>query len=152
MSARVLQKATPAAPSKEMSLSEYTPFGDDAPLDTGDAEESEQDFNRKMALEAYDDLREGNEFVTYDQFMEWDDIKEVLDRNIDMVTLLTILMETKAIKEELPFSSSQEGYDMVESRKVLADTIFTFDEFFESIDMINPRAMRQIRLQSLLKL
>jgi hypothetical protein len=61
---------------------EYTPFGEDAPLDTGDEDESELEFNRRMALEAYDDLRGVDTLVSYDKFMEWDDIKEVGNRGV----------------------------------------------------------------------
>jgi hypothetical protein len=78
---RVIPKAHTATCSIQLAQGDadaYTPFGEDAPLESGDEDESDLDFNRRMAQEAYDDIRGVDTLVTYDKFMQWDDITEVI--------------------------------------------------------------------------
>jgi hypothetical protein len=119
---------------------DYIPFDDEDgtpfPKDDDD-NETDLEFEKKMAMEQYNEIKGDNEMVSFDQFMAWEELRDVMDKNIDIDTLITILIDCGTIKEQLPFNTQDGCFDMKAAKPILEKTYFTFDEFFNTIDIVN---------------
>lgn len=76
---------------------------------------NDKELEKTMATELYDELRGEDTFLSINTFLEWDDIKDVLEQGlIDLDTIGIILKEAGVNQPWL-----------------------TFDQFFEVVDLVN---------------
>mmetsp|Transcript_8705 Transcript_8705/g.12970 ORF Transcript_8705/g.12970 Transcript_8705/m.12970 type:complete len:186 (+) Transcript_8705:1229-1786(+) len=89
-----------------------------AAFEPGDLED-DKELEKSMAEELYNGLKKSNQLLLVEEFLEWDDIKDVLSRGfVDGDTMQVIFSEAG-----------------------VTNGVMTFDQFYEVVDLVNQVSM-----------
>lgn len=80
---------------------------------------SDNELEKKMARELYDELRAGQLGLTIESFMKWEDIEDVLDNGIIDEETMEIIIDEVGVK----------------------NGILTFEQFYELVELVNQVSM-----------
>lgn len=101
-------------------------------------ENEEEDLVNSMSLELYDLLRGDNEYLSIAEFLEWDDIKEVLDRDtVDIPTLNAIFDEIGIKDHVITYNQFIEVVELINQIEISLEFDELEDEMIEDDDKIN---------------
>lgn len=121
-------------PPGDRPTGRYIPVTESDDLDLGQDEELEQD----MAVELYNLLRGRDEGLTLEKFLDWDDIKEVLERGfLDKESIGIIVSEVGVNSGIMDFKQFQEVVDLVNQLSTTleaGDFVDSDDEDEDDID------------------
>ena len=76
---------------------------------------SDNELEKKMARELYDELRAGQLGLSIESFMKWEDIEDVLDNGIIDEETMEIIIDEVGVK----------------------NGILTFEQFYELVELVN---------------
>lgn len=70
-------------------------------------------FEREMAREMFDMLRGEGEKLSVEEFLEWDDIKDVLEAGIIDADTMTLIVESIGVKDSMTFEQWLDTVELV---------------------------------------
>ena len=70
-------------------------------------------FEREMAREMFDMLRGEGETLSVEEFLEWDDIKDVLEAGIIDADTMTLIVKSIGVKDSMTFEQWLDTVELV---------------------------------------
>lgn len=100
-------------------------------------EELDEDalFEREMAKEMFDVLRGDDEELSVEDFMEWDDIKDVLEAGVIDAGTMALIVESIGVKKSMSFEQWLDTVELVNEVQLtldgVDDSVQTWDPVLE---------------------
>lgn len=118
------------------ALNGFEIFEEDSSLVMSDDDNLQME--REMALELFDELRGTNDRLLYEDFVQWDDIQDVLEKGLTLETIDVILKECRVGEPQIPIEIDGIPMDLDSiNGKAEVDKSLDFDQFFDVVDLIN---------------